>query len=69
MHNNKLPLHFSPFIYSKEQVDFDIPIFFDIADSGLILFDRNLAASEFIYKYRSIPNSRKFTESGEILKW
>ncbi len=69
LHNNKLPLHFSPFIYGKEQVDFDIPIFFDIADGGLILFDRNLAASEFIDKYMSIPHSRKFSESGEILKW
>ena len=67
--NNKLPLHFSPFIYSLDKVDVLIPIFFDIADNGLILFDRNLAASEFIDKYMSIPHSRKFTESGEILKW
>ena len=67
--SNKLPVHFSPFICSSEEVDFVIPIFFDIADSGMILFDRNSVASEFIDRYTSIPHSRKFTESGEVLTW
>lgn len=67
--SNKLPVHFSPFICSSEEVDFDIPIFFDIADGGMILFDRNSAASEFIDRYTSIPHSRKFTENGEVLTW
>lgn len=67
--NNKLPLHFSPFIYSLDKVDVLIPIFFDIADNGLILFDRNFVASEFIHKYTSIFHIRKFTENGEMLTW
>ncbi len=67
--HKKLPVQFSPFICSLEEVDFVIPIFFDIADNGIILFDRNSAASEFIDRYSSMSHSRKFTESGEVLTW
>ncbi|OWP57156.1 MAG: hypothetical protein B2I17_01900 [Thermoplasmatales archaeon B_DKE] len=66
---NKLPAYFAPFMCSLEEVGFLRPIFFDIADSGIILFDRNLVASDFVDRYTSLPHSRKFTENGEVLTW
>jgi predicted nucleotidyltransferase len=66
---NKLPVHFAPFICSLDDLDFVRPIFFDIADSGIIIFDCNSAASEFLDKYLSMPHNRKYTENGELLTW
>ncbi len=66
---SKLPMHFAPFISSLEEIDFVRPIFFDIADSGMILYDPNFAASDFIDKYASIPHSRKYIEGAEVLTW
>lgn len=66
---SKLPVHFAPFICSPDKRDYVRPIFFDIADSGVILFDRNSDASEFIDKYLSLPHNRKYTENGEVLTW
>jgi len=66
---NKIPVHFAPFICSFEETDFLRPIFFDIANYGMIFFDHNSVASDFIDKYASIYHSRKFTENGEVLTW
>ena len=67
--DKKLPVHFAPFISSQEEIDYVRPIFFDIADSGMIIFDRNFAASEFVDKYLSLPHDRKYTENGQVLTW
>ncbi|MHB1709300.1 MAG: nucleotidyltransferase domain-containing protein [Thermoplasmataceae archaeon] len=66
---SKLPVHFAPFICSLEERDYVRPIFFDIADSGMIIFDRNSVASEFLDKYISMPHNRNYTENGEVLTW
>ena len=55
---NKLTVHFAPFICSLDDLDFVRPIFFDNADSGIIIFDCNSAASEFLDKYLSMPHNR-----------
>ena len=65
----KLPVHFAPFICRLEEGDYVRPIFFDIADSGMIIFDRNSTASKFVDKYLSLPHNRKYTENGEVLTW
>lgn len=67
--SSKLPVHFAPFISSLEEIDFVLPIFFDIADGGMILYDPNFVASDFIDKYASIPHSRKYIEGAEVLTW
>lgn len=66
---SKLPVHIAPFICRMGELDFVRPIFFDIADGGMIIFDRYSAASEFIDKYLLLPHKRKYTENGEVLTW
>lgn len=65
----KLPSQFSPFISSKESLGAVKPIFFDIADYGIILYDKGRTASDFVENYLSMNHRREYTENGEILTW
>ena len=66
---NKLPSQFSPFICSKDTIKAISPVFFDIADYGIVLYDKGTAASDFVRYYLSIHHSREFNEYGQILTW
>lgn len=66
---NKLPATFSPLIVDQKGTTSLRPIFFDVADSGIIVYDRYRIASDFIEKYLSIPHKREFTKDGEVLAW
>lgn len=66
---NKLPSQFSPFICSKDTIQAVSPIFFDIADYGIVLYDKGTTASDFVRYYLSIHHSREFNEYGQILTW
>ena len=66
---NKLPSQFSPFICSKDTIKAVSPIFFDIADYGIVIYDKGTAASDFVRYYLSIHHSREFNEYGQILTW
>ena len=66
---NKLPSQFSPFICSRDTIKAVSPIFFDIADHGIILYDKGTAASDFVRYYLSMHHRREFNEYGQILTW
>ena len=66
---NKLPSQFSPFICSRDTIKAVSPIFFDIADYGIILYDKGTAASDFVRYYLSMHHRREFNEYGQILTW
>ncbi|MGC8547841.1 MAG: nucleotidyltransferase domain-containing protein [Candidatus Micrarchaeia archaeon] len=62
-------LYISPLIVSEEELkDFD-PIFFDIADFGIILFDTDGSIKKFIEHIKALPHRREYTPYGEVLKW
>ena len=67
--SHNLPATFSPLIVSQSDIETLRPIFFDVADSGIILYDRFGVATSFVERYLSIPHKREYTKDGEILTW
>jgi predicted nucleotidyltransferase len=67
--SHNLPATFSPLIVSQSETETLRPIFFDVADSGIILYDRFGVATSFVERYLSIPHKREYTKDGEILTW
>ena len=67
--SHNLPTTFSPLIISQSETETLRPIFFDVADSGIILYDRFGVATSFVERYLSIPHKREYTKDGEILTW
>jgi predicted nucleotidyltransferase len=69
LENNGLYLYISPFIITPGSANKLEPVYFDIADYGIPLFERGQALSDFINDISKIKYSRRFTEAGEVLEW
>ncbi|MCL5888484.1 MAG: nucleotidyltransferase domain-containing protein [Candidatus Thermoplasmatota archaeon] len=64
-----LSLYISPLILTIEDFKILNPIYFEIADYGIVLFQRGNAVSEFLYKIAKTKHKRINTNSGEMLVW
>ncbi|MCW1309898.1 MAG: nucleotidyltransferase domain-containing protein [Candidatus Parvarchaeota archaeon] len=65
-----LGLYVSPFVVSVDELDEFRPIYLDIVDKGIVLYERQKTVSNFIRDLRSkISYKRIKTLNGEVLKW
>lgn len=64
-----LSLYISPLIINIEDVKKINPIYFEIVDYGIVLFQRGNAVSEFLKYITNMHYKRVNTEFGEIIVW
>ncbi len=64
-----LSLFISPLILSLKDLEILNPIYFEIAEYGIVLFQRGNAVSEFLNKIAKAKHKRINTKSGEMLVW
>lgn len=64
-----LSLFISPLILTPADLDVLNPLYFEIADYGIVLFQRGNTVPEFLDKIAKIKHKRKNTKSGEMLVW
>lgn len=64
-----LSLFISPLILTPADLDVLNPLYFEIADYGIVLFQRGNTVPEFLDKIAKIKHKRKNTKSGEMLLW
>ena len=64
-----LSLYISPLIIQPEDVKKINPIYFEIADYGVVLFQRGNAVSEFLNYIAKVHHKRVNTEFGQITVW
>ena len=62
-------LNISPLIVSVSRLKFFSPIFLDILDYGLVLYDRDDTASDFLDSLRKIKHKRTNIAGAEVLEW
>jgi predicted nucleotidyltransferase len=63
------PIYISPAIFGLRELDSFRPIFLDIVDYGMVLYERPPYLSNFLKKYESLPHRREYSESGEMVSW
>ena len=61
--------YISPLIARRGELDDFKPIYFDVADYGIILFEKDNVATDFMEKIESIPHKRVLDRSSEMLTW
>lgn len=66
---NGLYLNINPFILGENDLNIIKPIYFEIADFGIILFERKLAFSQFLNSILRIQHKRTFSKEGEMIEW
>ncbi len=64
-----LSLYINPLIITKKDIQKLNPIYFDIADDGIVLYQRENAVSNFFESLEKIKHKRINTASGQILTW
>jgi len=64
-----LSLYISPLIITKKDLEKLNPIYFDIADEGVTLFQRENTVSTFFEFLAKIKHKRVNTAAGQILVW
>ena len=64
-----LSLFISPLILTPADLEVLNPLYFEIADYGIVLFQRGNTVPEFLDKIAKIKHKRKNTKSGEMLLW
>lgn len=64
-----LSLFISPLILTPADLEVLNPLYFEIADYGIVLFQRGNTVPEFLNKIAKIKHKRKNTKSGEMLVW
>ncbi|MBE5728461.1 nucleotidyltransferase domain-containing protein [Candidatus Parvarchaeota archaeon] len=64
-----LSLYINPLIITKKDIKKLNPIYFDIADDGIVLYQRENTVSEFFESLEKIKHKRINTASGQILTW
>ncbi len=67
--HNGIFSNISPLILDPGNANAASPIFFDFADYGIPIFERNVVLTEFLNSWRRIPHKRQFDEKGEVLTW
>ncbi len=66
---SKMFMGISPMIVTQDSLEKFNPIYFDLADFGIPLFDRNMVLENFLHKIGNMPHKRRLTVNGEILEW
>ena len=64
-----LSLYINPLIITKKDIQKLNPIYFDIADDGIVLYQRENTVSNFFESLEKIKHKRINTASGQILTW
>jgi len=64
-----LPSLISPFIIYEDELLSFRPFYFDLADYGIILFEKNNVLSDFIYSVKRVTHKRELLESSEVITW
>ncbi len=62
-------LHISPTVFEYKELSEFKPLFFDIADYGIVLYDMEGIAGDFMKNISLIEHKRNKTEHGEELSW
>lgn len=60
---------FSPFVVESRDLDVLKPIYFEIRDYGLVLYEKNGAISKFFGDVDKVKYERRLTAVGEMVKW
>ncbi len=60
---------FSPFVVRAQDLDTIRPIYFEIRDYGLVLYEKNKTVAQFFDKIDKINYTRELTTVGEVVKW
>lgn len=61
--------YLSPTIVSIEDLNEFKPLYLDVADYGIVLYDPEGIVEGFMKKMKAIPHRREQTIYGEVLKW
>ena len=64
-----LLMNIAPLIITQTSLNEFNPIYFDFADYGIPLFDRNMILENFLIDIEKIPHERRPYIDGEILEW
>ncbi len=64
-----LPYFISPVILTKKDLENLRPIYFDFADNGIPLFDKDGTLHNFINKTKNLGHWRENFEGKEVLRW
>ncbi len=64
-----LSLYISPLIITKKDTQRINPIYFDVLDDGILLYQRENTISDFFGALAKIKHKRINTAAGQILKW
>lgn len=64
-----LPSLISPIVLDENDLKEFRPFYFDFADFGVILFERNNVLSDFIYSIRRIKHKRQIVNNVEVVTW
>ena len=64
-----LHMNIAPLIITQTSLNEFNPIYFDFADYGIPLFDRNMILENFLIDIEKIPHERRPYIDGEILEW
>ena len=64
-----LLMNIAPLIITQTSLNEFNPIYFDFADYGIPLFDRNMILEKFLIDIEKIPHERRPYADGEILEW
>ena len=64
-----LPYMISPLVVPKSALARFRPFYFDIADYGIVLYERKRALTDFIYSIRKMKHRREIIDGIEVLEW
>jgi len=64
-----LPSLINPIILDKNEIKSFKPFYFDFADYGIILYERNSVITNFIYELKKIKHKRVLIDNVEVLTW
>ena len=64
-----LPSSISPLIRRREELDNFLPIYLDLLDYGIVLYDYKSTLANFLNKIRKIKHEREYTQYGEVVRW
>lgn len=64
-----LPSLISPILLSVEDLKTFRPFYLDVADYGVVLYEKEYVLSDFIYKIKKIRHKRELINNAEVLTW
>ena len=67
--NKGLPSSISPLIRRKEELNSFQPIYLDLLDYGVVLYDYADTLRGFLDKSRQMKHKREYTQFGEVVRW